>query len=145
MPLVVDGDVFPVDVGDRQAELADDAAVAADREEQGGLPESLWTQKIPGYRRLLTMPDASGMSFSSSRPTVSRGDGSPEMNPRTSKLKQQSGHETKKLPRDSHDQIPILTSPHRNWPRTAPAARARGPEPACDLTGGTSNLAASTG
>ena len=37
MPLVVDGDVFPVDVGDGQAELADDAAVAADREEQGGV------------------------------------------------------------------------------------------------------------
>ena len=37
MPLVVDGDVFPVDVGNRQAELADDAAVAADREEQGGV------------------------------------------------------------------------------------------------------------
>ena len=37
MPLVIDGDVFPVDVGNFQAELTDDPAVAANREEQGGI------------------------------------------------------------------------------------------------------------
>jgi hypothetical protein len=40
----------------------------------GGLPESLWTQKIPGCLRLLTIPEASTIAGSSSRPTRSIGD-----------------------------------------------------------------------
>ena len=38
MPLVVDRDVFPVDVGDLEPELADDLTIPSDREEQGGVP-----------------------------------------------------------------------------------------------------------
>ena len=38
MPLVVDRDVFPVDVGNLEPELADDPAILSDREEQGGIP-----------------------------------------------------------------------------------------------------------
>src|SRR5262245_13462068 len=42
-----------------------------------GLPESLWTQKIPGCRRLLTIPDASGMALGSNLPRLSSGEGGP--------------------------------------------------------------------
>ena len=76
MPLVVDRDVFPVDVRDLEPKLADDLGRRrGSRRAGGGFPESLCTQKIPGCRRLLTIPDASGTSRTSNLPTGSSGDG----------------------------------------------------------------------
>ena len=40
---------------------------------RGGFPESLCTQKMPGCRRLLTIPDASGTSLARAGPSARAG------------------------------------------------------------------------
>ena len=56
MPPVVDRDVFPVEVRDRQPEPADDPAVAPDREEQGGVPRVVVDPEDPRVAPALDDP-----------------------------------------------------------------------------------------
>ena len=86
MSVVVDRDVFPVDVGDLEAELAHDATIASDREDQRGIPgvvvypvDARVTPALDDARRFRNRAP-------SSRPKGSRGGGQPKVTHRSTQL-----------------------------------------------------------
>ncbi len=87
---------------------------------RGAFPESLWTQKIPGKRRLLTIPDASGIACASNRPRGSSG-GSPGGGPENDQACEQNRHGLVGLPWlcASRALGLIVTNPRNPWPRSA--------------------------